>query len=246
MPPLAALCPPATVIDKTRYSAFAELRLIEHLRQRKADALIVSGSETDVSVLDAVDIGYRVIVVRDAVCSSSDEGHDMLMQLYHTRYTEQIETADAAAILADVLRIDPPHWDEPAIEPQVTLGKRCARLDLRQPPDRARFERLISEADLFIHGYRPKALGALGYERTFAPRSIRISSTSASTPMVGRARGETVAARQSRPDVDRHCCRGQGVARRRQADPAAGAGARSRDRLSHGGGGRSWPCAAPK
>ena len=34
-------------------------------------------------VLDAVDIGYRVIVVRDAVCSSSDEGHEMLMR-YHT------------------------------------------------------------------------------------------------------------------------------------------------------------------
>jgi nicotinamidase-related amidase len=51
-------------------------------------------------VLDAVDIGYRVIVVRDAVFSSSDEGHDMLMRLYHTRYTEQVETADAAAILA--------------------------------------------------------------------------------------------------------------------------------------------------
>ena len=45
----------------------------------------------------------------------------------------------------------------------MTLGKRCARLDLRQPADRARFERLISEADLFIHGYRPEALGALGY-----------------------------------------------------------------------------------
>ena len=104
MPPLAALCPPTTVIDKTRYSAFAEPRLIEHLRQREADALIVSGSETDVcvlaTVLDAVDIGYRVIVVRDAICSSSDEGHDMLMRLYHTRYTEQIETADAATILA--------------------------------------------------------------------------------------------------------------------------------------------------
>ena len=104
MPPLAALCPPATLIDKTRYSAFAEPRLIEHLRRREADALIVSGSETDVcvlaTVLDAVDIGYRVIVVRDAICSSSDEGHDMLMRLYHTRYTEQIETADAATILA--------------------------------------------------------------------------------------------------------------------------------------------------
>jgi nicotinamidase-related amidase len=103
MPPLALLCPPATVINKTRYSAFAEPWLVAHLGQREADALIVSGSETHVcvlaTVLDAVDLGYRVIVVRDAVCSSSDEGHDMLMRLYHTRYTEQIETADAATIL---------------------------------------------------------------------------------------------------------------------------------------------------
>ena len=79
-------CPPAAVIDKTRYSAFAEPGLIDHLRQREADALIVSGSETDVcvlaTVLNAVDIGYRVIVVRDAICSSSDEGHEMLMRLY--------------------------------------------------------------------------------------------------------------------------------------------------------------------
>jgi nicotinamidase-related amidase len=51
-----------------RYSAFAESGLLGHLRQREADSLIVSGSETDVcvlsAVLDAVDIGYRVIVVR--------------------------------------------------------------------------------------------------------------------------------------------------------------------------------------
>ena len=103
MPLLAALCPPATIIDKTRYSAFAEPDLITHLQRREADTLIVSGSETDVcvlaTVLDAVDIGYRVIVVRDAICSSSDEGHEMLMRLYHTRYTEQIETADAETIL---------------------------------------------------------------------------------------------------------------------------------------------------
>ena len=104
MPPPAALCPPATIIDKTRYSALAEPGLTEHLREREADALIVSGSETDVcvlaTVLDAVDIGDRVIVVRDAVCSSSDEGHSMLMRLYHARYAEQIETADAATILS--------------------------------------------------------------------------------------------------------------------------------------------------
>jgi isochorismate hydrolase len=43
MPPLAALCPPATVIDKTRYSALAESKLAEYLRQREADALEVMG-----------------------------------------------------------------------------------------------------------------------------------------------------------------------------------------------------------
>ena len=42
---------------------------------------------------------FTRFIVRDAVCSSSDEGHEMLMRLYHTRYTEQIETADAATIL---------------------------------------------------------------------------------------------------------------------------------------------------
>ena len=52
------------------------------------------------TVLDAVDLGYRVITVRDAVCSSSDEGHDMLLRLYHTRFSEQIETADAETILS--------------------------------------------------------------------------------------------------------------------------------------------------
>ena len=39
------------------------------------------------------------IVVRDAVCSSSDEGHDALVTLFRQRYTEQIEVADAAAIM---------------------------------------------------------------------------------------------------------------------------------------------------
>ena len=36
------------------------------------------------TVLNAVDLGYRVTVVRDAACSSSGEGHDMVLRLYHT------------------------------------------------------------------------------------------------------------------------------------------------------------------
>ena len=38
---------------------------------------------------------------------------------------------------------------------EVALGKRCARLDLRQPADRELFKRLLSEADVLVHGYRP-------------------------------------------------------------------------------------------
>ena len=104
LPSLARLSPPAAVIDKTRYSGFAEPNLLAHLWQRGADGLIVTGSETDVcvlaTVLGAVDLGYRVILVRDAVCSSSDEGHDALLQVYHRRYSEQIETADAETVLS--------------------------------------------------------------------------------------------------------------------------------------------------
>ncbi|MEA2987921.1 MAG: hypothetical protein QOG83_632, partial [Alphaproteobacteria bacterium] len=54
LPPLARLCPPATIVDKTRYSAFAEPRLLAHLQAREADGLIVTGSETDVCVLATV------------------------------------------------------------------------------------------------------------------------------------------------------------------------------------------------
>ncbi len=63
---------------------------------------------------------------------------------------------------ADVLRIDAPSWDEPGTVPEVTLGKRCARLDLRAADDRAVFERLLQQADVFVHGLRPDALERLG------------------------------------------------------------------------------------
>jgi nicotinamidase-related amidase len=101
--PLHRLVPPARVIDKTRYSAFANSALLAHLQERQADGLIVTGSETDVcvlaTVLDAVDLGYRVVVVRDGICSSSDEGHDALLKVYHQRYSQQIETVDAETVL---------------------------------------------------------------------------------------------------------------------------------------------------
>jgi hypothetical protein len=74
-----------------------------------------------------------------------------------------VATRFLAAYGADVLRIDPPDWNEPGVIPEVSLGKRCARLDLRQPSARAIFEGLLAEADVLVHGYRPQALERLGF-----------------------------------------------------------------------------------
>jgi hypothetical protein len=74
-----------------------------------------------------------------------------------------VATRFLAGYGAEVLRIDPPHWNEPGVVPEVTLGKRCARLDLTRPADRLVFERLLAQADVLVHGYRPAALERLGY-----------------------------------------------------------------------------------
>jgi nicotinamidase-related amidase len=104
MPELARLVPPADVVDKTRYSAFALSALTRRLHERMIDTLVVTGSETDVcvlaTVLSAVDRGYRVVIVTDGVCSSSDEGHDSLLSIYKKRYSEQIEAADSETVLS--------------------------------------------------------------------------------------------------------------------------------------------------
>ena len=65
---------------------------------------------------------------------------------------------------ANVLRIDPPDWNEPSVVPEVTLGKRCARLDLRLANDRTRFHALLASADVLLHGYRADALERLGFD----------------------------------------------------------------------------------
>jgi crotonobetainyl-CoA:carnitine CoA-transferase CaiB-like acyl-CoA transferase len=44
------------------------------------------------------------------------------------------------------------------------VGKRCAALDLRAPPGLARFEALLAQAHVLVHGLRPGALDALGLD----------------------------------------------------------------------------------
>ena len=74
-----------------------------------------------------------------------------------------VATRFSAAFGANALRIDPPSWDEPGVIPEVTIGKRCAELDLHDADDRSRFAELLRTADILIHGYRPGALEGLGF-----------------------------------------------------------------------------------
>ena len=103
VPPLASFVPPARVVDKGRYSAFVASPLQSVLMELGATTVVVSGAETDIcvlsTVLSAVDLGYRVVVAADAICSSVDSTHDALMTLYTQRFAEQIELADTATLL---------------------------------------------------------------------------------------------------------------------------------------------------
>ncbi len=103
VPALARFTPPARVHDKSVYSPWTDGRLLVGLRRLSVDTLVVSGTETEVcvlaTVLGAIDHGFRVIVATDAVCSSADATHDAMLEIYHSRFGMQVETAEAREIL---------------------------------------------------------------------------------------------------------------------------------------------------
>jgi len=95
MPPLARYVPPAQVLDKRVNSSWTEGRLDAMLHGSGTDTLAITGGETDVcvlaTVLGAIDPGFRVILVTDAICSAADQTHDALMERYRSRFSEQAE-----------------------------------------------------------------------------------------------------------------------------------------------------------
>ena len=103
LPPLAALVPPARIIDKAVYSALGQPAVCNQLRLDGVSTVIVTGGETDVCVLstvmDAVDAGFRVVLPTDALCSVSDKMHDALLTLYRERFSLQIETTTVGDIV---------------------------------------------------------------------------------------------------------------------------------------------------
>ncbi|MFT2097974.1 CoA transferase [Marinomonas sp. 2405UD66-6] len=77
-----------------------------------------------------------------------------------------VATRFLANLGADVLRIDPPHWDEGGNTIDMAVGKTCAGLNLREPEDLSRLIELIKSAHVLVHGYRKDALSRLGLTKS--------------------------------------------------------------------------------
>jgi len=101
--PLQRFVPPATLLDKGVYSPWTQGLLQKLLYKKRIHTLIVSGAETDLCVLatllGAVDRGYRVILLTDAVCSTSDSSHDAILAFCHQRLAEQLELATTQELI---------------------------------------------------------------------------------------------------------------------------------------------------
>ncbi|MEJ8570637.1 isochorismatase family cysteine hydrolase [Microbaculum marinum] len=108
-PGLAAVAQPGNVFDKSTYDAFDTPEFAAAVADRAPGALVMCGLETEVCVLatvmSAVDLGYRVVLARDALTSGDPNTHDACLQLLDSRFNLQVELADTDEILE--------RWDTP-------------------------------------------------------------------------------------------------------------------------------------
>ena len=104
VPELQELVPPALLFDKTVYSPWLDGRLHSALRKDGVDHLVFSGGETDVcvmaAVLGAIDLGYRITLLDDAVCSGADETHDASLEVLRSRFSVQLEAMSTEEFLS--------------------------------------------------------------------------------------------------------------------------------------------------
>ncbi len=104
VPCLNKLIPPARHFDKHVYSPWFDGRLHSTLCREQVSTLVISGGETDVCVMatvfGAIDLGYRTIILKDAVCSGTDQTHDASLELLENRFSVQLELMDTEEFLA--------------------------------------------------------------------------------------------------------------------------------------------------
>lgn len=102
---LAPYAGPGRVFDKWTHDAFDSDGFAAAVAGRQPSALVFCGVETDVcilaSVLSAVDLGYRVVIPRDAVASSDRAGHRACLDAVYPRFDQQVELVSLDDILAE-------------------------------------------------------------------------------------------------------------------------------------------------
>lgn len=95
--------PPARRFRKQTYSPWISGELHQVLLQEGVEHLVITGVETDVcvlgTVLGAIDLGYRVVLVEDAICSSSSVAHDAILKLFRNRFSAQVTVCTTEELL---------------------------------------------------------------------------------------------------------------------------------------------------
>lgn len=70
------------------------------------DTVVITGGETNVcvltTVLGAIDLGLRVLMLSDAVCRGADETHDAAVDLLGDRFSVQLELRKTEEFLSAV------------------------------------------------------------------------------------------------------------------------------------------------
>ncbi len=111
VPQLVALASPQRIFDKSTYSPWKSAGFLQRVLSGGTRTVIVTGGESDIcvlaTVLGAIEEGLKVIVVRDAVYSGSDETHDAAMTLYEKRYSQHIQVMDTSELLLSSNPADP-------------------------------------------------------------------------------------------------------------------------------------------
>ncbi len=106
IPSLKLLVPPAGIFDKTTYSPWISGELHRMLLKKGIETVVLTGGETDVCVLaaalGAIDLGYRVVVLKDAVCSGADDTHDASLELLGDRFSVQLRIATTEQFLREL------------------------------------------------------------------------------------------------------------------------------------------------
>jgi nicotinamidase-related amidase len=104
LPELRPALVKGSVISRYVFSVFDAENLWSLLDARAIDTLVFTGVETDVcvlaSVLRAIDMGYRVVVVEDAVASSNEHGHEAALNGILPRFDQQVEVVHVGELLA--------------------------------------------------------------------------------------------------------------------------------------------------